>query len=342
MWGKELIITSKFDILTSMEQKEFKKGEIVIYKTPQGPQLNVTLEKQTVWLTQAQIALLFDIQRPAVTKHTRNIFNEGELKENSVCSILEHTATDGKKYKTAFYNLDAIISIGYRVNSKRATQFRIWATNVLRSHIVEGYTINRNRVVENYGMFMKAVEQVRLLLLTGSVIENKDILELISFFADTWFSLNAYDKSQFTSGKLTKKKITLTSQKLIKNIEIFKGELLQKGGWSDVFGVEKEKNSVEGIIGNVMQSFGGKELYESIEEKAVNLLYFIVKDHPFIDGNKRIGAYSFIWFLRTAGILNTARITPSALTALTLLIAESNPKEKERVVGLVKLIVSNK
>jgi hypothetical protein len=142
-------------------KKEIKKGEIVIYKSKEGPQLDVHLEKETVWLTQKEIAVLFGTQRPAVTKHLKNIFKEGELRENSVCSILEHTAADGKKYKTAFYSLDAIISIGYRVNSKRATQFRIWATRILKEHIIKGFTINRKQVAKNYDAFMKAVTDVQ-------------------------------------------------------------------------------------------------------------------------------------------------------------------------------------
>jgi len=164
-------------------------------------------------------------------------------------------------------------------------------------------------------------------------------LELIKVFADTWFSLDAYDKGVFKKGKASKKKITLTADSLTAAISQFKSELLKKSEATEIFAQERSAESVEGIIGNVMQSFGGKDLYPSLEEKAAHLLYFMVKNHPFIDGNKRSGAFSFIWFLKRSGLLNPARLTPAALTALTLLIAESNPKEKDKMTGLAVMIL---
>jgi prophage maintenance system killer protein len=161
----------------------------------------------------------------------------------------------------------------------------------------------------------------------------------VKLFANTWFSLDAYDKSEFTKKSLTKKQVKLSGEELHKAILNLKEELIKKGEATDLFANERSVNSIEGIVGNVFQSFGGKSVYESVEEKAAHLLYFIVKNHPFSDGNKRSGAFSFVWFLRKAKILNTGRITPEALTALTLLVAESDPKDKDQIVGLVMMLI---
>jgi prophage maintenance system killer protein len=324
-----------------IKNKSIKKNkEIAIYKDSKGNiDFRIDGDKETLWATQADIAVLFDVQRPAITKHLRNIFETKELDVKSVCSILEHTADDNKTYKVQYYNLDAIISIGYRVNSKQATRFRQWATKTLKSHVSEGYTINPNRIHKNYEAFLTAVEKVKKLLPENDSIKNQDTLELVKLFANTWFSLDAYDKSEFTKKSLTKKQIKLSGEELYKAILELKDELMKKDEATDLFANERNINSIEGIVGNIFQSFGGKSVYESIEEKAAHLLYFIVKNHPFSDGNKRSGAFSFVWFLRKAKILNTNKITPEALTALTLLVAESDPKDKEQIVGLVMMLL---
>jgi prophage maintenance system killer protein len=312
-------------IKTTKKNKENK--EIAIYKDSKGNiDFRIDSDKETLWATQANIAILFDVQRPAITKHLKNIFETKELNEKSVCSILEHTAEDNKTYKVQYYNLDAVISVGYRVNSKQATKFRQWATKTLKSHVVDGYTINPNRISKNYDAFLTAVENVKKLLPADNTISNKDTLELVKLFANTWFSLDAYDKSEFTKKSLTKRQVKLSGEELHNAILELKEELLKKGEATDLFANERQSKSIEGIVGNVLQSFGGKSVYESVEEKAAHLLYFIVKNHPFSDGNKRSGAFSFVWFLKKAKILNTGRITPEALTALTLLVAESDPK----------------
>lgn len=317
-----------------------KKKQIAIYKDSKGNiDFRIDEDKETLWATQADIAVLFDVQRPAITKHLKNIFETKELTEKSVCSILEHTAEDKKTYKVQYYNLDAIISVGYRVNSKQATKFRQWATKTLKSHVLDGYTINPNRISKNYDAFLSAVENVKKLLPENDSVTSKDTLELVKLFANTWFSLDAYDKSEFTKKTLTKKQVKLNGEELYKAILELKDELIKKGEATDLFANERSVNSIEGIVGNVFQSFGGKSVYESVEEKAAHLLYFIVKNHPFSDGNKRSGAFSFVWFLRKAKILNTSRITPEALTALTLLVAESDPKDKEQIVGLVMMLL---
>ena len=325
-----------------MQEKNMKK-ETIIYQAKSGAiELKGDFSKQTLWATQAQIADLFGTQRPAITKHLKNIFKEKELEEKAVCSILEHTAADGKTYKTQYYNLDAIIAVGYRINSKRATHFRIWATKTLKEHLLQGYTINRARVGKNYDAFMQAVADVRALLPKGMKADTGSILELVRMFADTWMSLDAYDKEKLDIRKLTKKKVTLTGAKLAESVAVLKGELIRKGEATDLFAAERNRDALAGIVGNVMQAFGGADVYPSIESKAAHLLYFIVKNHPFVDGNKRTGAYSFVWFLNRAKVLDMTRITPEALTAITLLIAASDPKDKDKLVKLVMMLISRK
>lgn len=265
------------------------------------------------------MASLFDVQKAAVSKHLRNIFDSEELLEKSVVSILETTAKDNKTYKVKHFNLDAALSVGYRVNSKKATHFRQWATKTLKEHIQKGYTINKRRIKSNYEEFLKAVSDVKSLLpSSNSPFDNENVLELITPFADTWFSLDAYDRDALITKGMTKKKVSLTAKKLSQALIEFKETLITKGEATRLFGAEREKDSVAAIVGNVMQSFGQDDLYPSIEEKASHLLYFLVKNHPFVDGNKRSGAYAFVWFLRQAKILDVTRITPPALTALTV------------------------
>ncbi len=198
---------------------------------------------------------------------------------------------------------------------------------------------NPNRISRNYNVFLTAVENVKKLLPANDSITSKDTLELVKLFANTWFSLDAYDKSEFEKKSLTKKQIKLSGEELENAIQDLKNGLLQKGEATELFAQEKQSGSIEGIVGNIFQSFGGKSVYESVEEKAAHLLYFIVKNHPFTDGNKRSGAFAFVWFLNKAKLLNTNRITPEALTALTLLVAESDPKDKEQIVGLIIMLI---
>lgn len=308
----------------------------IVYQSKSGAlELKADQENETVWLTQEQMASLFDVQKAAISKHLKNIFDSEELYEKSAVSILETTAKDNKVYKIKHFNLDAVLSVGYRINTKQATHFRQWATKTLREHIQKGYTINHHRIKSNYTDFLKAVSDVKSLLPPGSIVDHDSVLELITLFADTWFSLDAYDRDALSSKGSTKKKVALTAEKLSRALVELKQNLLSKREATNLFGAERMPDSVSGIVGNVMQSFGGEDLYPTIEEKAAHLLYFIIKNHPFVDGNKRSGAYAFIWFLRQAKILDVTRITPPALTVLTLLIAESSPKDKDKIIGLV-------
>lgn len=321
--------------------KDIQK-QLVIYQGKSGAiEFRGDADKETIWGTQRQIAEIFGVNSQAITKHIKNIYKEGELKENQTCSILEQVQQEGSKTvkrKLNFYNLDMIISIGYRINSKQATDFRIWATKVLKQHLLEGYTINKKRIGQNYEKFMQAVADVKALLPSGNRVTTADVLELINAFAGTWFSLDAYDTDSFPKTGSTKKKVIFTANELSEALQELKQDLMNKKQATDLFGQERNKNSVEGIIGNVFQSAFGQDVYPSAEKKAAHLLYFMIKNHPFADGNKRSGAFAFVWFLRKAGLLR-ASLTPEALTALTLLIAESNPKDKEKMVGLVLLLL---
>jgi prophage maintenance system killer protein len=244
-----------------------------------------------------------------------------------------HTANSDKPVK--FYSLDIILAVGYRTSSKTAIEFRRWSTKTLKEHLVKGYTINRKIISQNYDKFMDSVDTIKKLMPKTGVMSSDDTLELVKFFAGTWFSLDAYDKSDFSKKGLTKKQVKVTAEELKNAIFELKKDLLKKGEATEIFATDRRRNSVEEIIGNVFQGFGGKDVYPTVEEKAANLLYFVVKNHPFVDGNKRTGAFSFVWFLNKAGILNRREFTPEALTVLTILVAESDPKEKDRVIGLI-------
>jgi len=316
-------------------RKQLAQIDTIIYQSKSGAlELKTDKEHETIWLTQEQMASLFDVQKAAISKHLKNIFDSDELAEKSTVSILETVAKNNKTYKIKHFNLDAVLSVGYRINSKKATHFRQWATKTLKEHIQRGYTINRHRIKANYDEFLKAVGDVKSIA-EGGMVDNNSVLELVTLFTDTWFSLDAYDRDNLPSSGVTKKKVALTADKLTLALAGLKQNLIEKGEATELFGAERTQDSVSGIVGNVMQSFGGEELYPTIEEKAAHLLYFIIKNHPFVDGNKRSGAYAFVWFLRQAKILDINRITPPALTALTLLVAESSPKEKDKIIGLV-------
>jgi hypothetical protein len=312
-------------------------NDIVIYQSKSGAlEFRADIKNDTLWATQTQIADLFNVDRTVATKHINNILKEGEVNKKSNVQKMHIPNSDRP---VSLYSLDIILAVGYRTNSSKAIIFRKWATATLRQHIIKGYTINKTRIAANYEAFMRTVQDVRALLPASSFADTQNILELITLYADTWLSLDAYDKDKLTTTGATRKSVQITSVQLNNALLLFKKSLIKQGSATDLFGSEVFFGSIKGIIGNVMQSFAGKDLYPTIEEKAAHLLYFIVKNHPFIDGNKRSGAYSFIWFLRQAEILDLVRITPPALTALTLLIAESKPSDKEKMIGLVCMLL---
>ena len=333
----------------SKTDTQFDKGEIIIYQSSEKEiELKVRLENETVWLTQGQIALLFGTQRPAITKHINNIFKSGELDKDSVSSILEHTATDGKTYKTQFYNLDTIVSVGYRVNSKRATQFRIWATNVLKQYLVKGFALNQKRLLETQEKFKELQETISFLhekskheLLSG---QGEEILHLLASYSKTLTLLEQYDKEKLALIKKKKGKFVLDYKKARFVIDEAKKELTTRKEASDLFGLENS-DRFKGILGCIYQTFDGSELYPSLEEKAAHLLYLIIKDHPFVDGNKRIASLLFVYFLDRNKYLERPngerKINDNALVALALLIAESNPKDKDILIKIITNLLND-
>jgi len=315
-----------------------KMSDVLIYKDGDFS-IEVSIEDETIWLNAEQIATIFDVNRPAIVKHIGNIYKTDELDKDATCSILEQVAKDGKKRKMNFYNLDMIIATGYRINSKKATAFRKWASNVLKQHLLQGYTINNERLQKNYDAFLRVVEDIKLLSQNSENVRVEDVLELIKSFSATWFGLDSYDREELPKEGISKVNLAFEVEKLYQDIAIFKQELIARGEAAEIFATEKTQRSLEGIFGNVFQSVFCEDAYPTVEEKAAHLLYFVVKNHPFNDGNKRCGAFSFIWLLKRAGFEVEKFINPNALTALTLLIAESNPNDKDRMVGLVLLML---
>lgn len=330
--------------MAKKQQSILQKVNPIIYQTKSGAlELRGDAKNETVWATQIQIAEAFGVDVRTVNEHIRNIYKTNELNMGATIRNFRIVRKEGSRTierDITHYNLDLIISVGYRVNSKTATNFRIWATKTLKQHIVSGYTINRSRIAKNYDEFMAAVNKVQTLLPSNNAVNAKSALDLVRLFADTWFSLDAYDKEVFAPTKVNKKKVKLTAAELQAGLAVLKKELMVKAEATENFGQERNRDSLEGIVGNVMQSFAGQELYVSIEAKAAHLLYFIIKNHPFIDGNKRSGAYAFVWFLQKTKVLDTNRMTPTALTTLTILIAESNPADKEKIVALVMSLIA--
>ena len=310
-----------------------KKSELAVYQAKNGAiELREDVGRETVWATQAQIADIFDVERSVVTKHLGKIFKVEEIDRKSNVQKM-HIPNSDKL--VSFYSLDIILSVGYRTNSKKAIEFRQWSNKILKQHITQGYTINPSIIKNNYQQFLAAVSDIKALAGNAQNIDTDSVLELVTAFADTWLSLDSYDKDVLRTEGATRKSLILTVAQIKKVLAQFKTELIKKGETTDIFAVEMESEALSGIIGNVMQSFGGEPVYPTLEEKAAHLLYFIIKNHPFIDGNKRSGAFIFIWFLNKTSLLKSSKITPPALTALTLFIAESNPKNKTKIISLV-------
>lgn len=322
------------------------QSQILIYQAKNGEiTFKGDFQRETIWASQAQIASLFGVDRSVVTKHIKNIFEDNELSKHKVCAKFAQTTAHGaipNKTQTkdvVFYNLDIILAVGYRTNSSLAIAFRQWATKTLRQHILKGYTINKKRLAQNYEEFLQTVETVKTLLPAGGHVKAQDALELVKLFASTWLSLDAYDKSALPKVGTSKKQINISAEHLQEAITKLKTELIKKGEVAELFAQERQKGALAGIYANVFQSAYGRDVYETLEEKAAHLLYFIVKNHPFVDGNKRSGAFAFVWFLQQAKLLRQDKITPEALTALTLLAAESKPQAKEQIIGLLMLLL---
>ncbi len=328
-------------IFIYMRKKSSKKGtnSLVMFQTKSGAiELRGDFRTETLWATQAQIAQAFDVDVRTINEHIKNIYKTSELEEKATIRNFRIVQKEGSRQverNINCYNLDMVLSVGYRVNSKMATAFRQWATKTLREHITKGYTLNKKVILKNYDQFIKNVSDIQALLPAHVTLDPKMVLELVKEYANTWSKLDAYDRDALAKTGVTKKKIKFEGLELTEAILTLKSELLAKKEATDIFAIERSRDSIAGIIGNVMQAFGGQDMYPTLEEKAAHLLYFMVKNHPFVDGNKRSGSFSFIWFLRKNGVRGARNINPSGLTALTVLIAESDPKQKDKMVALV-------
>ena len=325
-------------------------GEIVLYQTEDGKtRLDVRLEKETIWLSLDQMATLFGRDKSVISRHLNNVFKSGELLRGSVVAKNATTATDGKTYMVDYFSLDAIISIGYRVNSKRGTQFRIWATNVLKDHILKGYSINEKRLQEENKKLKELQQAVDLM---GRIVgerrlagqEAEGLLRVVTDYSMALGLLDDYDHSRLTISDITEQsRFTITYEEARK--AIYRLAATSDVTGSGLFGREKD-DSFKSSLGAIYQTFDGKEVYSSIEEKAAHLLYFIVKNHSFVDGNKRIAASLFLWFLDANGILyrqdGGKRIGDNTLVALTLMIAESRPEEKEVMTKVIVNLINRK
>jgi len=319
--------------------------KIIIYQSEDGKtQLDVKLEHETVWLTQKQIAELFGTKRPAITKHLKNIYASEELTEESTCSILEHMGNDGRQsYNTKYYNLDAILSVGYRVNSKNATRFRQWANSVLKQYLVKGYAINediRKHQIAELRQLIQVLGRAIQQQPAKTTDESNALFDVVVDYTYALDTLDNYDYQRLHIAKTTKEEpFHATYENAMHEIDV----LRQKFGGSVLFGNEKDE-SFKSSIGQIYQTFDGTELYPSVEEKAAMLLYLVTKNHSFSDGNKRIAATLFLWFMNNNAILyrpdGTKRIADNTLVALTLMIAESKTEEKDIMVKVVVNLIN--
>ena len=323
--------------------------QIEIFKTKDNQtEVKVRFEQDTVWLDAHTIASLFTVNRPAIVKHIQNIYKAEELQETATCSILEQVAADGKLRKMKLYNLDMILSVGYRVNSKSATQFRQWATQRLKDYLVQGYALNEKRLKELNYKYSDLQQAIKLAANAGNIenltsSEAKGILRVIEQYAYALETLDKYDHQKLTIDSDTSEKVTtrLSYEEALKQISIWRD--FQNSG--KLFGNEKDQ-SFKSSLDTIYQTFDGIDLYPSLEEKAANLLYFVVKNHSFSDGNKRIAAGLFIYFLDINNkLLNengNKRIGDNALVAITIMIAESKSDEKDIMIKLVVNLINNK
>ena len=300
------------------------KNEIVLFETEdKAVRLEVPIESETVWLTQDQMSELFDTARSSIAYHIGNIFKEKELDRNTSVEIFDRSANASRPPK--YYNLDVIISVGYRVKSKRGVEFRKWANSVLKQYILQGYAVNHNRIAQ-------LGEVIKIMKRTQNELDSQQVLNVIQKYSKALELLDSYDHQTMKRPKGNAATYELTYEECMDVIS-----QMRFGDESDLFGKEKD-DSFRGSIGNIYQSFAGQELYPSLEEKAAHLLYFVTKNHSFLDGNKRIAATMFLYFLDKNGVLFTddeKLIDDHTLVALTIMIAESKPEEKDMMITVI-------
>ena len=326
-----------------MEQNE-KRGEILIYQTEDGhAALEVKLENETVWLTQEMMSRLFEKDRTVIGRHIRNIYQEGELDKEGTCALFAHMGASGvQAYFTMHYNLDVIISVGYRVKSRRAVTFRRWATGILKEYLIKGYVV-RQQLMEDRYLELKQLVQVLGRTVQSDINLDDQVRSVLDVVVDYTYGLDTLDRYDYQTLALDR---TTNEEKFHATYDLAMeaiAALKTKFGGSDLFGLPKDQ-SFASSIGQIYQTWGGKDLYPSVEEKAAMLLYLVVKNHSFVDGNKRIAATLFLWFLENNGLLyhsdGSKRIGDNALVALTLLIAESKTEEMDMMVKVVVNLIN--
>lgn len=328
---------------------EEHNNKIIIYQTKDGKtSIDVKLENDTVWLSQSQMAELFQTDRTSILRHIGNIYKTGELEKQATCAFSAQVRQEGKRTvtrKIPFYNLDMIISVGYRVNSICGTQFRIWANNVLKDYLVKGYAVNRSITEQHYNELKQLVRLLERTVGIQEGISREDTRSLINVVADYAYALDTLDRYDYQQLQVES---TTNEEKFRATYEgamLAIADLKEKFGGSRWFGNEKD-DSFKSSIGQIYQTFGGQDLYPSVEEKAAMLLYLVTKNHSFSDGNKRIAATLFLWFLNNNGILYNAdgskRMADSTLVAITLMIAESRTEEKDVMVKVVVNLINKK
>lgn len=335
--------SNSFNGSLGMTKENTTRGKIIIYKTPDGKTtLNVELANDTVWLSQAQMSSLFEKDQSVIARHIKNALTEGEIDESNM-QILHNTLS--KFRPTTVYNLDVIISVGYRVHSQRGVQFRKWASELIKDYLVKGYVVRNDLSAQRYEelkSLVSTLERTVLFLESGHSDQIKSIFSIVRDYTYALDTLDAYDYQNLTISETTvPEKFRVSYENAMEVITSLRG----KFGQSDLFGVEKDQ-SFHSSIGQIYQTWDGKELYPSIEEKAAMLLYFIVKNHSFVDGNKRIAATLFLWFMQRNGILyrpdGAKRIADGTLVALTLMIAESHTDEMDIMVKIVVNLINRK
>jgi len=315
---------------------------IVIYEISKNKAISVPLEHESVWLSLDQMTELLNRDKSVVSRHIKNIFAEKELVRKSVVANYATTAPDGKTYKVDYFNLDVIISVGYRVKSLRGTQFRIWATKTLRDYILKGYAINKNRLIDTgIDELGRAVALIKQTLDSKvlTTIESDGILRVITDYAHSWVMMHKYDEGEIKLHAKTKPKYVLTYEVAIGFIKQLSESLHATDRAAKFVGMERRDNGLDRIIGSINQTYDGKDLYKSVEEKAAHLLYFVIKDHPLVDGNKRSGSLLFIHYLAQNGLLfrdtGERTINDNTIVALALLISQSHPRDKEIMIRLI-------
>jgi hypothetical protein len=323
---------------------EPSRGEVVVYEAPDGEvRIDVRLERETVWLSLNQMAALFGRDKSVVSRHLRSVFQSGELERAAVVAENATTAADGKTYQVEYFNLDAILSVGYRVNSKRGTQFRIWATRTLRRHLLDGFTLNERRLRERgLGDLEQTVALLARTLTSRDLVtdQGRAVLDVVQRYTRTWRLLLEYDEERLaqspTQPVAPGTPVTLAEARAA--AADLRADLLRRGEAGDLFGRERG-DGLAAILGALEQTFDGVALYPSAQVRAAHLLYFVIKDHPFSDGNKRIGTLLFLEYLRRNGLLvdpdGRPRLADNAMVALALLIADSDPPQKDLLVSLV-------